>query len=154
MKIKEFITESLDDKSIDALLKAKEFLAKKQAEELEAWKRDMEQKFPQLTQKPAEPAGWKPTQPAEPEVKEPLNVLNAKLKSLNVAIEKYQLLEKLKAKAANKGLMTQAMESDTDVSMYIPQAYKDGYKSLNDKLDKAIGIIKQRLNINKLAYRE
>lgn len=154
MKSFEFIEESLNDKSINALIKAKQFINQQQAEELQAWQHDMEKKFPQLTKKPTEPPGWRPSAPAEPEVKEPFSVVNAKLKALNIAIEKYELLEKLKAKAANKGLMTKAMESDTDVSMYVPQAYKDGYKSLNDKLDKSIQIVQQRLNINKLAYRE
>lgn len=155
MKSIEFIKESLDDKSISALLKAKELLKQKEQEELAAWQRDMEQRFPQLTQKPIAPAGWNQPEPqVEPEKKEELSVLHAKLKALNAAIEKYQMLEKLKAKASNKGIFTQAMDSDTDVAMYVPQAYKDGYQSLNAKLDKSIQLLQQRLNVNRLAYKE
>ena len=143
MRATEFIIESLDDKSIDALLKAKEFLAQKQAEELEAWKRDVEKRFPQLNKKPQAPT-VQPQPQVEPEVKEPLSVLNAKLKALNFAIEKVQLLDKLKQKAANRGLLTRTMDSDTDVSMFIPYAYKDGYQGLNDKLDKSIATLQQQ----------
>lgn len=153
MRATEFIIESLDDKSIDALLKAKEILAQKQAEELEAWKRDVEKRFPQLNKKPQAPI-VEPQPQVEPEVKEPLSVLNAKLKALNFAIEKVQLLDKLKQKAENRGLLTRTIDSDTDVSMFIPYAYKDGYQGLNDKLDKSIATLQQRLQTNKIAFRE
>lgn len=159
MKATDFIIETLDDKSINALLKAKEILAQRQAEELEAWKADMAKKFPQLTQKPVvnKPQSTFQPQDIEPEYEpedEPLPFLQEKIKGVNSAIEKLKLLEKLKLKAEHKGLLTQAMDSDTDVSLYVPYAYKDSYRSLNDKLDKSIQIIQQRLKLNRIAFKE
>lgn len=159
MKATDFIIETLDDKSINALLKAKEILAQRQAEELEAWKADMAKKFPQLTQKPVlnKPQSAIQPQDIEPEYEpedEPLPFLQEKIKGVNSAIEKLKLLEKLKLKAEHKGLLTQAMDSDTDVSLYVPYAYKDSYRSLNDKLDKSIQIIQQRLKLNRIAFKE
>ena len=158
MKSEEFIKESLDDKSIQALMRAKEIIKRKREEELEAWKRDMEKNYPQLSQQPI--AVTKPTPQATPQpipqaqAKEPLRVIQNKLKAVNAAIEKYEILEKLKAKAEYKGLLTPALDSDTDVEMYVAGAYQDGYQSLNDKLDKSIKLIQQRLNVNKIAFRE
>lgn len=150
------VNEALDDKNIEALLKAKAILKQKEQEDLAAWQKDIEQKYPQLTQKPAAPAGWgtEPQQPTEPEVKEPIRVMQAKLAALNTAIEKTQILNNLRDKVNKKGLLTQALASDTDIDLYVKDAYKDGYKSLNDKLDKSIAILKNRLNTNRLAFRE
>lgn len=155
-KQKEFnLNETLTDKNIDALLKAKEILKQKEQEDLIAWQKDIEQKYPQLTKKPTIPTGWGQQEPqSEPETKEPIRVMQQKLQSLNQAITKYQDLIFLRRKAEKRGLMSPALEADTDVSMYIKDAYQDGYQALNSKLDDATQKIKQRFELRKIAFRE
>lgn len=149
------VNETLDDKNLNALLKAREILKQKEQEDLAAWQKDIEQRYPQLTKKPATPAGWgTEPQPTEPEVKEPLGVMKQKLAALNLAIEKIVTLTKLRNKVAKRGLLTTRLDSDIDIDLYMHDAYKDGYKALNDKLDKSIEILKNRLQANRIAFRE
>ena len=77
------------------------------------------------------------------------SILKARLAQLNSAIEKQALLDKLIDKIDRKGLMTPAMQNDTDTRMHVRYGAKDNYQSLNKKLDNAIATLQNRLDIRK-----
>jgi len=78
--------------------------------------------------------------------------LKARLSQLDKAIEKQGILDNLVQKLDKKGLMTPNIEAGVDTSMLVRDGARDNYVSLNQKLDKALGYVKNRLLTNKAAY--
>ena len=146
------LDEALKPQAMTALLKAKKAISQDREADLAAWEQDFKKNTaskyskPEPQEKPAEPAA---AQPAEKH-----SVLKARLAQLNSAIEKQKYLDFLTFKAEQKGLVTAGLSADIDTSLYVQDGAKDNYKSLNQKLDKSIELIKNRLGINKLAYKK
>jgi hypothetical protein len=140
------------DKSMMALLQAKKNIEQNRQQELAAWEQDFKKNFAakqSVLQNPT--AAQQPRQIAATP-SEPHSVLKARMVNLNKAIEKTNLLDTPILKSEQKGLMNPGLRADTDISLYVKDADKDNYLGLNQKLDHAINLIKQRWNTNKLAY--
>jgi len=142
----ENLGDQLKSTSLDALVKVKLAIEKQREDEIEAWKRDFEKNTVRKAQQGLR-REFEPTPVAQPGEKH--SVLKARLAQLNSAIEKQALLDKLVDKLERKGLMTPAMQNDTDTRMHVRYGAKDNYQSLNAKLDNAIKMLQDRLYIRK-----
>jgi hypothetical protein len=146
--VDENLGDQLKSNSLDALVQAKLAIEKQREAEIEAWKRDFEQNTVQKAQQGLR-REFEPTPVAQPGEKH--SVLKARLAQLNNAIQKQELLDKLVDRLERKGLMTPAMQNDTDTRMHVRYGAKDNYESLNKKLDNAIQTLQSRLNIRKIS---
>jgi hypothetical protein len=142
----ENLGDQLKATSLDALVKAKLAIEQQREAEIEAWKRDFEKNTVQKAQQGLR-REFQPTPVAQPGEKH--SVLKARLAQLNSAIEKQALLDKLVDRLERKGLMTPAMQNDTDTRMHVRYGAKDNYESLNKKLDNTIAMLQNRLYIRK-----
>jgi hypothetical protein len=142
----ENLGDQLKSKSLEALVQAKLAIEQQREAEIEAWKRDFEKNTVQKAQQGLRKE-FEPTPVAQPGEKH--SVLKARLSQLNSAIQKQQLLDKLVDRIERKGLLTPAMQNDTDTSMHVKYGAKDNYQSLNKKLDNAISMLQDRLYIRK-----
>lgn len=163
MRAREFVklAETLSDKNIGVLQRAKDVIAKNRDDEIAAWTADVQKNFDQwagrMLSKPATtttPAPATPVEPTAPEPKETLASLRVKIANLDKAIEKQKLLDLLLDRARRKGILTPGLESDADASMYIENPGADNYQGLNQKLDQAIEKLQSRLKINKIAFKK
>jgi hypothetical protein len=142
----ENLGDQLKSTSLDALVKAKLAIEQQRQAEIEAWKQDFEKNTVQKAQQGLR-REFQPTPVAQPGEKH--SALKARLSQLNSAIQKQQLLDKLVDRIERKGLLTPAMQNDTDTSMHVKYGAKDNYQSLNKKLDNAISMLQDRLYIRK-----
>ena len=142
----ENLGDQLKSTSLDALVKAKLAIEQQRQADIEAWRQDFEKNTVQKAQQGLRKE-FQPTPVAQPGEKH--SVLKARLVHLNNAIEKQALLDKLVDRLERKGLMTPAMQNDTDTSMHVKYGAKDNYQSLNKKLDSAISMLQDRLYIRK-----
>ena len=144
--VNENLGDSLKSNALNALLKVKQNIEQQRQSDLDQWEQDFNKnvvdKFrnnrPQLS--PVARPGEK------------FSVLKARLSELDKAIEKQKVLDKLVQQVESKGLLTPALQADTDTSMYVRGGAKDNYVALNQKLDKALDIIRSRLSTNKVAF--
>ena len=142
----ENLGDSLKSNALNALLQVKQNIEQQRQADLEQWEQDFNKnvvdKFrnnrPQLS--PVARPGEK------------FSVLKSRLSELDKAIEKQKVLDKLVQQVESKGLLTPALQADTDTSMYVRGGAKDNYVALNQKLDKALDIIRSRLSTNKVAF--
>ena len=144
----ENLGDQLKSTSLDALVKAKLAIEQQRQAEIDAWKRDFEQNTVQKAQQGLR-RELQPTPVAQPGEKH--SALKARLAQLNNAIQKQELLDKLVDRLERKGLLTPAMQNDTDTTMHVRYGAKDNYQSLNKKLDNAIQALQSRLNIRKIS---
>ena len=142
----ENLGDQLKSKSLEALTLLKQQIEQKRAEDLAQWEQDFRNNVVnKMRSQPVRPPEATPV--AQPGEKH--SVLKARLAQLNSAIEKQALLDKLIDKLERKGLMTPAMQNDTDTRMHVKYGAKDNYQSLNKKLDNAIATLQNRLYIRK-----
>ena len=146
--VDENLGDQLKSTSLDALIQAKLAIEKNREAEIEAWKQDFEKNTVQKAQQELN-KGFQPTPVAQPGEKH--SVLKARLAQLNNAIQKQELLDKLVDRLERKGLLTPAMQNDTDTRMHVRYGAKDNYESLNKKLDNAIQTLQNRLNVRKIS---
>ena len=144
----ENLGDQLKSNSLNALVQAKLAIEQQRQAEIEAWKRDFEKNTIQKAQQGLR-REFEPTPVAQPGEKH--SVLKARLAQLNNAIQKQELLDKLVDRLERKGLLTPAMQNDTDTRMHIRYGAKDNYESLNKKLDNAIQTLQSRLNVRKIS---
>ena len=144
----ENLGDQLKSNSLNALVQAKLAIEQQRQAEIEAWKRDFEKNTVQKAQQGLR-REFEPTPVAQPGEKH--SVLKARLAQLNNAIQKQELVDKLVDRLERKGLMTPAMQNDTDTRMHVKYGAKDNYQSLNKKLDNAIQMLQNRLNIRKIS---
>ena len=144
--IDENLGDQLKSTSLDALVKAKLEIEKHRQAEIDAWSQDFQKNTVQKAQQGLR-RELQPTPVAQPGEKH--SVLKARLAQLNNAIQKQELLDKLVDRLERKGLMTPAMQNDTDTTMHVKYGAKDNYQSLNAKLDNAIQMLQNRLYIRK-----
>ena len=147
----ENLGNELKSKSLEALQQVKQQLEKQRMADLEQWENDFKQNtVAKFTARQPSFMRQEPTQVAQP--KEKHSVLKARLVQLDNAIQKQAVLDKMLQRLDSKGLLTPAMQADTDTSMLVRDGAKDNYVSLNQKLDKALELIKTRLMTNKAAF--
>jgi hypothetical protein len=146
LNLNENLGDQLKSTSLDALIQAKLAIEKQREADIEAWKQDFEKNTVQKAQQRLHKE-FQPTPVAQPGEKH--SVLKARLSQLNSAIEKQGLVDKLTDRLERKGLMTPAMQNDTDTRMHVRYGAKDNYQSLNKKLDNAIAMLQNRLYIRK-----
>ena len=146
--IDENLGDQLKSTSLDALVKAKLAIEQQREADIEAWRQDFEKNTVQKAQQGLRKE-FEPTPVAQPGEKH--SVLKSRLSQLNNAIQKQELLDKLVDRLERKGLMTPAMQNDTDTRMHVRYGAKDNYESLNKKLDNAIQTLQNRLNIRKIS---
>ena len=144
----ENLGDQLKSNSLNALVQAKLAIEQQRQAEIEAWKRDFEKNTVQKAQQGLR-REFEPTPVAQPGEKH--SVLKARLAQLNNAIQKQELVDKLVDRLERKGLMTPAMQNDTDTRMHVKYGAKDNYQSLNKKLDNAIQMLQNRLSIRKIS---
>ena len=144
----ENLGDQLKSNSLNALVQAKLAIEKQRQAEIEAWKRDFEKNTIQKAQQGLR-REFEPTPVAQPGEKH--SVLKARLAQLNNAIQKQELVDKLVDRLERKGLLTPAMQNDTDTRMHVRYGAKDNYESLNKKLDNAIQTLQSRLNVRKIS---
>ena len=144
----ENLGDQLKSKSLEALTLLKQQIEQKRAEDLAQWEQDFRKNVASKmrSQSFRPPEATPVAQPGEKH-----SVLKARLAQLNSAIEKQALLDKLIDKLDRKGLLTSAMQNDTDTRMHVKYGAKDNYESLNKKLDNAIQTLQSRLNIRKIS---
>jgi hypothetical protein len=150
------VKENLKDTSLQTLQKAKQNIQQNTQDDVAAWEKDFKQNFASRFKKPEQPQ-QATTQPTEPQVQEPQQQLTypeikARLAKLQQVIEKQKTLDQLILKAEKQGLMHSALRSDVDTKLYMQNAEKDNYETLNDKLDSSIQKLQDRINTHKLAY--
>ena len=144
----ENLGDQLKSTSLNALVQAKLAIEKQRQAEIDAWRQDFEKNTVQKAQQGLR-REFEPTPVAQPGEKH--SVLKSRLSQLNNAIQKQELLDKLVDRLERKGLMTPAMQNDTDTRMHVRYGAKDNYESLNKKLDNAIQTLQSRLNIRKIS---
>ena len=151
-KLSESLDENLGDqlksKSLEALTLLKQQIEQKRAEDLAQWEQDFRKNVANKMRSQQIPS-QEVTPVAQPGEKH--SALKARLAQLNSAIEKQAVLDKLIDKVERKGLMTPAMQNDTDTRMHVKYGAKDNYQSLNKKLDNAIQMLQNRLAMRKLS---
>ena len=142
----ENLGDQLKSQSLEALQQIKQQIEQKRAEDLAQWEQDFRNNVANKmrSQPIRSPEATPVAQPGEKH-----SALKARLSQLNSAIEKQALLDKLVDKLERKGLMTPAMQNDTDTRMHVKYGAKDNYQSLNKKLDNAIAMLQDRLYIRK-----
>jgi hypothetical protein len=140
---------SLNDTSMAALLQAKQSIEQKQAAEIEAWKQDFQRNTAQRAGQQLKRA-FEPAPVAAPGEKH--SVLKSRLANLNLAIRKQQVLDTLSDRAEKMGLLNAGLRADVDTSMYVRDAARDNYQTLNQHLDTAISRINNRINTHRAAY--
>jgi hypothetical protein len=157
MRIYEIIAEASHEDNMRELEKARDQIQQNRDKELAAWKKAVEKNFPQWLNK--QPSGEESPEelpiepPAADRLEDPL-VMKSRIAALKQALEKRKLLNKYIKRAERHGLMNNSgLRYDTDISLYIKGAEKDNYKSLNDRLDRALSAITKRLGIYKTAFR-
>jgi hypothetical protein len=144
----ENLGDQLKSTSLDALVKAKLAIEQQREADIEAWRQDFEKNTVQKAQQGLN-RELEPTPVAQPGEKH--SVLKARLAQLNNAIQKQELLDKLVDRLDRRGILTPAMQNDADTRMHVKYGSKDNYQSLNKKLDNAIQILQNRLNIRKIS---
>jgi hypothetical protein len=146
--IDENLGDQLKSNSLEALVKAKLAIEQQREAEIEAWRQDFEKNTVQKAQQGLN-RELEPTPVAQPGEKH--SVLKARLAQLNNAIQKQELVDKLVDRLDRRGILTPAMQNDADTRMHVKYGSKDNYQSLNKKLDNAIQILQNRLNIRKIS---
>ena len=147
----ESLGDQLKSKSIEALQQVKQKLEQQRMADLEQWEKDFKQNtVAKFTARQPSFMRQEPKQVAQPNEKH--SVLKARLAQLDKAIEKQGILDKMLQRLDAKGLLTPAIQSDTDTSMLVRDGASDNYVSLNQKLDKALEFVKNRLLTNKAAF--
>jgi hypothetical protein len=144
----ENLGDQLKSTSLDALIQAKLAIEKQREADIEAWRQDFEKNTVQKAQHGLR-REFEPTPVSQPGEKH--SVLKNRLMQLNSAIEKQEIVDKLVDRLERKGLMTPAIENDTDTRMHVKYGAKDNYQSLNQKLDIAINMLKHRLAMRKIS---
>ena len=145
--------EALKPSAFNALQTAKQNIQQQRDQDLASWEQDFKANFAKkrgmaIPQRQMQ----EPAQVAFPGEKH--KDLQTRMTGLNAAVEKQKYLDYLTFKAEQRGLMNPGLEADIDTSMYIKDAAKDNYQALNQKLDKSIEKLKQRMGINKIAYKK
>ena len=142
----ENLGDQLKSKSLEALTQLKQQIEQKRMDDLAQWEQDFRNNVASKmrSQPIRSPEATPVAQPGEKH-----SILKARLSQLNNAIQKQQLLDKLIDRIERKGLLTPAMQNDTDTSMHVKYGAKDNYQSLNKKLDNAISMLQDRLYIRK-----
>jgi hypothetical protein len=146
----ESLGDQLKSKSLDALQQVKQNIEQKRMADLEQWEKDFKQNTVSKFTARQPSFMQQPKQVARPLEKH--SVLKARLAQLDKAIEKQAVLDKMLQRLDAKGLLTPAIQSDTDTSMLVRDGANDNYVSLNQKLDKALEFVKNRLMTNKTAF--
>ena len=142
----ENLGDQLKSKSLEALMQLKQQIEQKSMDDLAQWEQDFRNNVAnKMRSQPILPPEATPV--AQPGEKH--SILKSRLAQLNNAIQKQELLDKLVDRLDRKGLMTPAMQNDTDTSMHVKYGAKDNYQSLNKKLDNAIAMLQDRLYIRK-----
>jgi hypothetical protein len=142
----ENLGDQLKSKSLEALMQLKQQIEQKSMDDLAQWEQDFRNNVAnKMRSQPILPPEATPV--AQPGEKH--SILKSRLAQLNNAIQKQELLDKLVDRLDRKGLMTPAMQNDTDTSMHVKYGAKDNYQSLNKKLDNAISMLQDRLYIRK-----
>lgn len=149
--------EALKPNSLTALQTAKQNIAKNREQDIASWEQDFRSNFAKkrgLTTTQPQQQMQQPTGPQVSFPGEKHKDLKNRMSSLQSAIEKQKYLDYLTFKADQKGLMNPGLQADIDTSMYVKDGAKDNYQSLIQKIDKSIDVLKQRMGINKLAYKK
>ena len=149
----ESLGDELTSKSIQALQQVKQQLEQQRMADLEQWEKDFKQNT--VAKFTAREPSFMQRATSTPMVAMPgekHSDLKAKLVQLDKAIEQQAILDKLVEKLEKKGLMTPNIEAGVDTSMLVRDGARDNYVSLNDKLDKAVKYVTNRLMTNKAAY--
>ena len=136
------VTEGgLGDQSLNALMQARQAIQQQQAAEIDSWKQDFEKntaaKFTATQATPPAPV----SQPGEQH-----SALRARLNMLDAAIKKQQQLDALGIRADKLGLLNEpGVQADLDTSMYVRDAARDNYATLNKHLDTVIARVSNRI---------
>ena len=136
------VTEGgLRDQSLNALMQARQAIQQQQAAEIDSWKQDFEKNTAaKFTAKPTTP----PAPVAQPG--ESHSALRARLNMLDAAIKKQQQLDALGVRAEKLGLLNEpGIQADLDTSMYVKDAARDNYATLNKHLDTVIARVSNRI---------
>ena len=136
------VTEGgLRDQSLNALMQARQAIQQQQAAEIDSWKQDFEKNTAaKFTAKPTTPSA-PVAQPGESH-----SALRARLNMLNAAIKKQQQLDALGVRAEKLGLLNEpGVQADLDTSMYVKDAARDNYATLNKHLDTVIARVSNRI---------
>jgi len=151
--VEENLGDNLPSKSLQALMQAKQQNEQQRMSDLEQWEKDFKQNT--VSKFTARQPSFMQRATSTPMVAMPgekHSDLKAKLVQLDKAIEQQAILDKLVEKLEKKGLMTPNIEAGVDTSMLVRDGARDNYVSLNDKLDKAVKYVTNRLMTNKAAY--
>ena len=147
--------EALKPEALSALQTAKQTIQQKREQDIASWEQDFRRNFAKKRgmdvpqQQAQEPQSSQVAFPGEKH-----KDLQTRMTGLNAAVEKQKYLDYLTFKAEQRGLMNPGLEADIDTSMYIKDGAKDNYQALNQKLDKSIEKLKQRMGIHKIAYKK
>ena len=147
--------EALKPEALSALQTAKQTIQQKREQDIASWEQDFRRNFAKKRgvdvpqQQVQEPQSSQVAFPGEKH-----KDLQTRMTGLNAAVEKQKYLDYLTFKAEQRGLMNPGLEADIDTSMYIKDGAKDNYQALNQKLDKSIEKLKQRMGIHKIAYKK
>lgn len=144
--------DSLKSNALSALMTVKQQIQQDRMAELEKWEQDFKNnvvsKFKSRWPDTKQPSASAPV--AQPGEKH--SELKAKLSQLNQAIEKQAMLDKLVQKLDSKGLLSPTIQAGVDTSLLVRDGARDNYVSLNQKLDKALDFVNNRLLTHKAAY--
>ena len=146
----ESLGDNLPSKSLQALIQAKQQNEKQRMADLEQWEKDFKQNT--VSKFTARQPSFMQRATSTPMVAMPgekHSELKARLGQLDKAIEQQAILDKLVEKLEKKGLMTPTLQAAVDTSMLVRDGARDNYASLNDKLDKAVKYVTNRLYIRK-----
>jgi hypothetical protein len=152
LELNESQGDSLKSNALSALMTVKQQIQQDRMAELEKWEQDFKNnvvsKFKSRWPNTKQPSASTPV--AQPGEKH--SELKAKLSQLNMAIEKQAMLDKLVQKLDSKGLLSPTIQAGVDTSLLVRDGARDNYVSLNQKLDKALDFVNNRLLTHKAAY--
>ena len=157
MKICEIVFESEEDNRRE-LERARAMIQRDRESQMSVWNRLVKKKFPKWLSpnyrpNPEDPTGTPIPPPVSDKLEHP-DVAQARVKAFSTTLDKMKLLDRAIKMADRNGLLNPGLRFDSDISSYIKDAEKDNYKSLNDRLDRALHALQKRLSLYKTAYRK
>jgi len=141
---------NLKNTTLAALQQAKQNIEQERAAEIAAWEQDFRTNTAKMASRELKKR-FDTVPVAQPGEKH--SVLKARLKNLNLAIQKQSFLDALAVRAEKMGLMNEpGLKADVDTRLLIRNGPKDDYATLNQHLDTAIARIKARIAQRRAAY--
>lgn len=147
------VDEALSDKNLQQLEKAKAELTQQRQKDIADWEKDVRQNFFNKIRPQAQLQQPAPQSPPVVPDNEPLAAMQQRSAALKAALQKLQNLERLSTKLSQLGLMTPNLEYFATVyDDEVDAAPADAYKTLNQKLDKGLEVLGNRLAIHRAAF--